>query len=481
MQATERYSGSWRRIRRRWYLSPRVIGWVLGGLAGALALTLPVQDQLGMGGTSTLAATIAAIVWWLVDVGAGATALVYTLVLLAIDQPTHLAFAGWREPGFWFFGAMLFYGVAMMSTGLDSRLAHAVLANVRPSYRGLLSAFAVMGFVLALLIPTMRVRMAILTSISWSVSQAVGRPRHSRESTLLALVTWVVAVVPGLAVPAVGLGAGKIRDVLAPEPLGGLSWLEWVGLFALPAMLLTGAALVLAYAAFRPRKPLAFTRNYFRHRQLRLGKPTWRERTALIIFLASLVAWITKEWHGIPESHVAIAGAVLLIATGALPVRALVQWPLWSTLLFFSTLFAVPELLKAHGITDWLDGYLEPVIHGGMDSLVIAMVFLISARSSSAWAPMSADASLEGPERRRPRGRVSMKMRDTHATFIYVHEVRYGRSRGGRRLWAARVERSLRGKSGPGALGREMVSAGSGASSGGRSGLRSRVGPWRRL
>lgn len=472
------------RLRRHWLLSPRFLGWLLGGLAGAVVLSLPAPTELGHLGFSTLAVTVAAVVWWAVDVGAGASALVYTLVLFVIGEPVSLTLAGWREPGFWFFGAMLFYGIAMTSTGLDRRIAHAVLANVRPSYSGLLFAFGVIGFVLALLIPTMRVRMAVLASISLSVSQAIGRPRRSRESLLLAFATWVAAVIPGLAVPAVGLGAGRVRDALSPDPVGGLSWVGWVALFAGPAILLTVIALLASYLVLRPQRPLAVTRNYFRHRQLRLGRPDYRERVALLIFLVSLAAWITREWHGIAESYIAVAGVMALIGSGALPVRHLVQWPLWSTLVFFATLFALPQMMAHQGITAWLGGYLEPIVHVGTESIILLVIFFISARSSTSWAPvgrvLEAERDDSAPRTHR-RGRVRMDVQGSAPSFVYVHEVKYARpNAGGRRVWAARVRRAPRAGESRSSWPASAASR-SGVSAAGRSGRVSLGGPWRRL
>ena len=53
---------------------------------------------------------------------------------------------------------MLFYGFAMKKTGLAERISYYILSLFPGTYGGILTAFFVIGFILALGIPSMTVR-----------------------------------------------------------------------------------------------------------------------------------------------------------------------------------------------------------------------------------------------------------------------------------------------------------------------------------
>src|SRR5258708_35727348 len=66
-----------------------------------------------------------------------------------------LALSGFGSPPFWVLVTVLFYGFAMKKTGLAERLSYYILSLFAGTYSGILSAFFVIGFVLALGIPSM--------------------------------------------------------------------------------------------------------------------------------------------------------------------------------------------------------------------------------------------------------------------------------------------------------------------------------------
>src|SRR6202451_1005148 len=129
----------------------------------------------------------------------GVASVLMMALLIAVKVPPPRALSGFADPAFWTLLAVLYSGFAMRKTGLAERLSYYILTLFPGSYAGILGAFFVIGFVLALGIPSMTVRTAIMTPIAWALVQALGLPKRSRGSALIILTTVEMAVVPGLA------------------------------------------------------------------------------------------------------------------------------------------------------------------------------------------------------------------------------------------------------------------------------------------
>src|SRR6202163_2253248 len=127
-----------------------------------------------------------------------ASVLMMALLILAGVRPP-LALSGFGSPPFWILVTVLFYGFAMKRTGLAERLSYYILSLFPGTYSGILSAFFVIGFLLALGIPSMTVRTAIMTPIAWALCQSLGLKPKSNGAALIILTTVEMAVVPGLA------------------------------------------------------------------------------------------------------------------------------------------------------------------------------------------------------------------------------------------------------------------------------------------
>ncbi len=94
---------------------------------------------------------------------------------------------------------VVYYGFIMKKTGLAERIAYYILSLFPGTYGGILSAFFLIGLLLAYPIPSMTVRTAIMAPIAWSLVQTLGLAPRSRGSALIMVTVVEMAVVPGLA------------------------------------------------------------------------------------------------------------------------------------------------------------------------------------------------------------------------------------------------------------------------------------------
>src|SRR5262245_18294307 len=141
--------------------------WLAAGiLIGLLIAFLPTPAGLSRTGQLVLAITAGTVVLWATDVmNNGVASILMMALLIALKIPPPRGLSGFADPTYWTLLSVLYYGFSMRKTGLAERLSYYILTLFPGSYAGILSAFFAIGFVLALGIPSMTVRTAIMAPI----------------------------------------------------------------------------------------------------------------------------------------------------------------------------------------------------------------------------------------------------------------------------------------------------------------------------
>jgi len=155
-------------------------------VVGVIVAALPQSAGLTRNGQLVLAIIAFTAVLWVGQPVSNAIASILMMALLIIAKVSPaLVFSGFSGGPFWVLLTVLFYGFAMKKTGLAERVAYYILSLFPGTYAGILGAFAVIGFVLALGIPSMTVRTAIMIPIAWTLVQSLGLRSQSRGSALI--------------------------------------------------------------------------------------------------------------------------------------------------------------------------------------------------------------------------------------------------------------------------------------------------------
>src|SRR6266404_4135066 len=238
--------------------TPQNRKWIWLAVAAVVGIgiaVLPPFEGLSHQAQLILAITaFSAILWAFQVINNGiASVLMMGLLIVAGVRPT-LALSGFGGPPFWVLVTVLFYGFAMKKTGLAERLSYYILSLFPCTYSGILSAFFVIGFVLALGIPSMTVRTAIMVPIAWALVQSLGLPDRSRGSALIILTTVEMAVVPGLAFLYGSLDGPIVAAAFEAKHLP-LSWLGYAQVVTFPTLLLCLLMLAGNPIILRPEGP----------------------------------------------------------------------------------------------------------------------------------------------------------------------------------------------------------------------------------
>lgn len=345
-------------------------------LLGMAVAGVPAIAGLSRQGQLVLAITVFSAILWaseIINNGIASVLMMGLLIVAGVRPP--LALSGFGGPPFWALVTVLFYGFAMKKTGLAERLAYYILSLFPGTYLGILCAFFVIGFVLALGIPSITVRTAIMLPIAWALVQSLGLPNHSRGSALIILTTVEMAIIPGLAFLYGSLDGPVVIASFAAKQLP-LAWLGYAQVVTFPTLLLCALILTVNPLLLRPERPLQASPDFARERLSALGPFRLPEWITAAVVLVSIVFWATDRFHGLPAFVIGTLAMAVFAFAGILRDEDLSTAIPWSLLLYLGGVFGLANVIQDVKVTDWLAGLFVPVARQLTSNPVLLMVVM---------------------------------------------------------------------------------------------------------
>jgi anion transporter len=347
------------------------------GAAAAAGLTvslLPAPPQLSTIAQRVLGILVFSAIMWAAQVlNNGVTSvLMMGLMILAGVRPP-LALSGFSGGAYWVLVAVLFYGCAMKKTGLAQRVSYYILSLFPASYPGILSAFFLIGVVLALGIPSMTVRTAIMVPIAWAMVQSLGLPARSRGSALILLTTVEMAVVPGLAFLTGSLNGPVVVAAFEAKHIS-ITWAGYAQVLALPTLLLCGLILWANQVFLPPEAPLAQSENFAKERLKTLGSFRGQELITAVVVVISIALWATDRYHHIPSFVVGIFALGVFALAGIIKDEDISTGVSWTLLLFLGGIFGLANVIQEYKVANWLAGLFVPIAQHLIFSSVVILV-----------------------------------------------------------------------------------------------------------
>jgi di/tricarboxylate transporter len=248
----------------------------------------------------------------------------------------------------------------MKNTGLAQRISYYILSLFPATYTGILSAFFLIGVVLALGIPSMTVRTAIMVPIAWAVVQSLGIKPGSKGSALIILTTVEMAVVPGVGLLLSSLNGPVIQSVFMAKNLP-LSYGEYALVMALPTVIMCVLLIIANQIVLKPDAPLNVSSGFATKELHALGSMKQSEVITAIVVAASIAMWATDRFHHLPSFVVGMIGLAIFGLAGIIKDSDMGTGVSWTLLLFIGGVFSLATVIQTVKITDWLGGYFIPV------------------------------------------------------------------------------------------------------------------------
>lgn len=355
----------------------RIIG-AAGGITVALLIFLmPAIEGLDHMGKSMVAIIVLAVLFWALDVLNVAITAVLTLsLILAKGVPPSIALSGFSSSAFWIVISVLFFGYAMDKTGLAKRIAYKILQFFRPTYTGILFAFLVIGMVLALGIPSMTVRTAIMVPIAWALVKALKIPLPSRGSALIILTMFEMAVLPGCALLTGSLWGPFITGLFNTMNIP-ITWLSYAAVMTLPTVIWCVLIVLANRLILRPEKELTVGPEFIRAEIQKLGKMNRPEKYTAIIVLLSLAAWASQTWHHLPAEAIGMMALTALFACSVLKTPEIASGIPWHLVLFIGGALSLAGIMTTYKINTWLGGYIVSAMKPAA-GFPLALILLIA-------------------------------------------------------------------------------------------------------
>jgi solute carrier family 13 (sodium-dependent dicarboxylate transporter), member 2/3/5 len=351
-----------------------------GGLALAVAallavLLLPIPAGLPVAGHRMLAILAFAVVAWMTEAIDYAVSGIVIAALMAFllgfsPGPTSpdalmgtaaglgLAFSGFSNPALVLVASALFLAAAMSVTGLDRRIALTILSRVGADTRHVVGGTIVVGFVIALLVPSTTARVACLVPIKLGIIAAFGVSRRGRFAGMLMITTVQTASIWN-----VGIKTASAQNMVAIGLIDktlhkSITWLEWL-VAAAPFSALMSVALYFVMTRMMPPEVAEVPggRDAIRKSLAELGPMKASEKKLLAISLALLALWATEGvLHSIDTSTTTITAVALMF----LPGLGIMAWKdaqsriPWGTIILFGIGISLGTALLQTKAATWL-------------------------------------------------------------------------------------------------------------------------------
>lgn len=354
-------------------LRKRGVGLVLGPALFALVLAWPIPglDPPAHRLAAVFAWTVA---YWLTEaLPVAATALLSSVLSIAAGvAPAKEVFAPYADPLIFLFVGGFILAEAMRTSGLDRRLALALLEHgwaTRTPPR-LLASVGLITCSISLWVSNTATT-AMMLPIGLGLLRGLGRagdPRESRFPTgLMLMLSWASSVAVGIPVgsPPNLIAIGLVRDLTGRR----LTFFDWVAVTLPITVLMLGLCWLILNARYRDAPGVKLdVGGYVAEQRAQLGPPGRAERNVALVFALAVLLWtlpgavalVTSpdaplprffERH-LPESEVALVAAVLLfllptnLARGEFTItwREAVRID-WGTILLFGAGLSLGKLM----------------------------------------------------------------------------------------------------------------------------------------
>ena len=338
-------------------------------------LLLPTPANLPVAGHHMLAILAFAVILWMteaVDYAVSAILIAALMafllglapnvanpkVLLGTSGALTLAFSGFANTALVLVAAALFLAAAMTVTGLDKRIALSILSRTGTETHHVVIGTILVGFVIALMVPSTTARVACLVPITLGIIAAYGVNKRGAFASMLMIVTvqtasiWNVGIKTAAAQNMVAIGF--IEKAFNQT----ITWLDWL-IAAGPFAVLMCIALYFVMTRMMPPEVTEVPGGHegIRKSLAELGPMKPAEIKLLVISLTLIGFWATEGiLHKFDTSTTTITAVALMF----MPGFGILTWKdaqariPWGTVILFGIGISLGTALLQTNAATWL-------------------------------------------------------------------------------------------------------------------------------
>jgi sodium-dependent dicarboxylate transporter 2/3/5 len=326
-------------------------------LTGSILYCLETPSELSLEGYRTLIIVIMAIILIIfepIPLPGVAMMMLFMQVLLGIDEPNNVAKSFMSDAVFFIMGSLML-AVAIVSQGLDSRLALGIIKLTGNktwsivvgfvSISAFLSSFIGEHTVTAMMMPV-----GLILIYNTSTDRAVTK-------NLAALILFSIAY--GSAIGSIGTPSGGGRNVIMIEywqefGIADITYLGWMK-YAYPMLIAQiPIAVIILWFTFKPKqKVLDSAVRKLKIQVAKKGAMTGQDITTIIVFFLVFLGWVFLS-NKIGLGIIALMGVFLYLVLGLIRWSDLNRNTNWGVILLFGAAISVGLQMKETGAALWI-------------------------------------------------------------------------------------------------------------------------------
>jgi sodium-dependent dicarboxylate transporter 2/3/5 len=275
-------------------------------------------------------------------------------------------------------GGALILAAAMKHTGLDRRVALAILRRTGTGARGILAGAILVGIVLAFFVPSTTARVGAVVPIMGGMVAACGLARDSRLAALLMITSAQIASIWNVAVKTAAAQNLVAIGLIQKSMNVNVTWSTWFLNAAPWAVVMT---LVLFVVMPKVIPPGTVDGDGATRELPEMGPMTPAEKRLVAISVTLLAFWVTEgTLHPLDTAtSTCVAVALMLLpGIGVLGWDEAERLVPWGTLLLFAVGISIGNVLISTGAAKWVAEVTLTRV-GVATMSVIGMIAVLSA------------------------------------------------------------------------------------------------------
>jgi len=298
---------------------------------------------LGHQGFTVIMIFLATVYLWATEILPLAVSAFFAILMLAFSGSVSVvdSLYGFGSPVVFLIIIGFFLAVGLRKSGLDKRIAYAMLRRSHSESTVLISLIVITGFLSMLISNTTTV--LLMVPIAMHIMHQV---RLNNKAILLGIA--YAANIGG-----VGLLVGTPPNIIGAEALGW-NFYDWM-IASLPFTLIMLALLYVSFMIyFRPKHE-----RIKKHLIEDLGPMKREEKLTAAIIILTLVLWITSPIHNIPAVAIGLLGGLLMFLF-IYDWRYFEKKTHWGTIILIAGAVSLGWALQTTGAVEWIAfGYLN--------------------------------------------------------------------------------------------------------------------------
>lgn len=317
--------------------------------------------------------------------------------LLILNIPSNIVFSGFAGTTIWVLIPALFYGYALIKTGLGKRISYFILKQKDLNYKKLLLLWSIIGIVLSILTPSITVRVIIVIPIVLNSLELCNIKENTKERSVILLTAWLMAVIPGVGWQSGSLAGPMLTGFFNDNiKLVDITFSIWAKASLLPILLISILTIIIGYIVLSPEIEINITKETFIKEYLLLGKITQEEIITLIVMIVSFIMFATSGFHGIEDASICLLGLFILFLMGILGKEEVNTAINWDLIIFVGASMSLGPIFIESGISSWLSNkilyLIEPITSNKFLFIFLTLLILFIWRffDIAAFAPTMA-------------------------------------------------------------------------------------------